>query len=109
MTEPLRASAAPSRIAATFAGGSLAGKWSYLPDGAQRYKSPAGELYELRDVVWHSQEDDVMSHMVYELVPAKEPGQGELGLGTGSGKSRSGVHGSEVQRGRTSKGIARGR
>jgi hypothetical protein len=61
---------APTRIAATFVGGSLAGKWSYLPEGAAEYTSPGwGERYTLDHVVWHSHEDDVMSHGVYRLSP----------------------------------------
>jgi hypothetical protein len=62
--------AAPTRIAATFTGGSLGGKWSYLPAGAPEYTSPGwGERYLLEKTVWHSHEDDVMSHQVYALRP----------------------------------------
>jgi hypothetical protein len=61
---------APTRIAATFHGGSLHGKWSYLPVGAAEYKSPGwGERYLLSDTLWHSREDDVVSHQVYTLSP----------------------------------------
>lgn len=62
--------AAPERIAATFVGGSLAGKWSYLPAGSPEYKSPGwSERYTLSRTVWHSEEDDVISHQVYTLTP----------------------------------------
>jgi len=62
--------AAPTRLPATFVGGSLAGKWSYLPAGAPEYESPGWrERYMLSRTVWHSQEDDVMSHQVYTLSP----------------------------------------
>ena len=58
------------RIAATFIGGSMAGKWSYLPMGAEEYTSPGWrERYTLDHIIWHSQEDDVMSHLVYRLSP----------------------------------------
>jgi hypothetical protein len=61
---------APTRIAATFIGGSLAGTWSYLPEGAAEYASPGWkERYLLDRVVWHSQADDVLSHAVYRLSP----------------------------------------
>lgn len=62
--------AAPSRVPATFVGGSLAGKWSYLPGGVPEYTSPGwGERYTLSRTVWHSEEDDVVSHQVYTLSP----------------------------------------
>jgi hypothetical protein len=61
---------APTRIPATFIGGSLQGKWSYLPMGGFEHTSPGwAERYALDRIVWHSQEDDVMSHMVYRLSP----------------------------------------
>lgn len=60
----------PTRIASTFIGGSLQGTWSYLPMGADEYTSPGwAERYKLDHVVWHSREDDVMSHLVYRLSP----------------------------------------
>ena len=68
---------APTRIAATFVGGSLDGKWSYLPNGMQTYTigqlrlDGTSESYELVDTVWHSREDDVLSHQVYKLQAAK--------------------------------------
>jgi len=62
--------AAPSRVAATFVGGSLAGRWSYLPSGAPEYASPGwGERYTLSRTVWHSEEDELISHQVYTLTP----------------------------------------
>lgn len=65
----------PTRIAATFVGGTLAGKWTYLPQGelslfegaSAVWTAPTGEIYELVDTVWHSEEDDVLSHQVYKL------------------------------------------
>lgn len=61
---------APTTIAATFIGGSLNGKWSYLPSGAEEFTSPGWkERYTVDKTVWHSVEDDVMSHMVYRLSP----------------------------------------
>lgn len=65
---------APTRIAATFTGGSLDGKWSYLPQGAATYSlgqlklDGTSEVYELVDTIWHSVEDSVLSHQVYALV-----------------------------------------
>lgn len=101
--------AAPTRLPATFVDGTLDGKWSYLPEGARTYTSPTGERYELLDTVWHSEEDDVMSHQVYRLAAVPSgPDQGELRLGAGAGSPRSAVHGSEP-RGRGGKGSARGR
>jgi hypothetical protein len=70
MTDVPLTMTAPTRIAATFRGGSLHGRWSYLPAGAPEYKSPGwGERYLLDDTVWHSREDDVVSHQVYTLSP----------------------------------------
>lgn len=60
---------APTVFAATFRGGSLDEKWSYLPHGAPEYVSPTGERYVLQETRWHSHEDDVMSHQVYTLSP----------------------------------------
>lgn len=58
------------RIAATFTGGSLNDKWTYLTEGAAEYKSPGwGERYLLSRTVWHSEEDRVISHVVYALAP----------------------------------------
>lgn len=57
---------APTVIAATFVGGSLDGKWSYLPKGEAVYLI-RNERYELTETIWHSQEDRVMSHQVYQL------------------------------------------
>jgi hypothetical protein len=62
--------AAPARIATTFVGGSLARTWSYLPNGAPEYMSPGwGERYTLLRTIWHSEQDDVMSHQIYTLSP----------------------------------------
>jgi hypothetical protein len=59
----------PTRIPATFVGGSMNGKWTYL-EGQAEYTSPAwSERYTLSSTVWHSEEDDVMSHQVYKLAP----------------------------------------
>lgn len=68
---------APTRIAATFVGGSLDGKWTYL--GALNslvasYVSPKQEHYELVDTIWHSTEDSVLSHQVYRLVKRAKAG-----------------------------------
>jgi hypothetical protein len=41
-----------------------------LPASAPEYTSPSwGERYVLEQTVWHSHEDDVMSHQVYALRP----------------------------------------
>lgn len=46
---------APTRIPATFTGGSLNGKWTYLTLGAAEYTSPGwSERYTLSSTVWHS-------------------------------------------------------
>lgn len=61
---------APTRVAATFTGGSLAGKWTYVLECNNEYTSPGwGERYLLDKVIWHSEEDSVMSHVVYALRP----------------------------------------
>lgn len=61
---------APSRIAATFRQGSMHGKWTYVLEGNATYESPGWkERYTLDHVVWHSEEDRVMSYLVYLLSP----------------------------------------
>jgi len=61
--------AAPNRIPATFRHGSLDGTWTYLLDAPPTYDSPTGERYTVREIVWHSEQDRVMSHVVYLLSP----------------------------------------
>lgn len=63
---------APNRIAATFVGGSLDGKWTYLV-GNELYHSPLDEIYAIESSVWHSHEDDVLSHLVYKLLEPAWP------------------------------------
>lgn len=73
---------APTRIAATFVGGSLDGKWTYLPLSGPEcgtayplfYLAPDGKRYELVDTIWHSEQDSVMSHQVYRLVKRAKAG-----------------------------------
>jgi len=88
---------APTRIAATFRGGSLHGRWSYLPAGAPEYKSPGwGERYLLSDTIWHCHQDDVVSHQVYTLSPVL--------FRTGEKAQDSGVESPAPRRSDTAKG-----
>ncbi|HEU4727655.1 MAG TPA: hypothetical protein VFT22_07195 [Kofleriaceae bacterium] len=66
---------APTCTPATFIDGPLVGKWTYLEigtwfcvdGGGDVWLAPSGEEYEIARTVWHSVEDDVISHQELRL------------------------------------------
>lgn len=64
------------RVPARFVGGDYDGAWDNIPGATfhvmESRDRKAVLTYRRREIVWHHEEREVMSHLIYEFVERKE-------------------------------------